>query len=241
MQKYSRFWEIDFFRGLAIAMMVVFNYAFALSYLRVFQLDAGWLFWWFFPRAIASMFIFIAGVSFTISYVRTKKKNVWRKYAKRGLKIFSLGLLATATTWLFFPEGTIYFGILHFLGVAIMIAPFLHKLGRSAWVAGIAAIVTGIALQSFSVSFPWLLWLGLAPQNFRSFDYFPLLPWLGVFLLGIYAGGRLYGKGRRNFTLNPRTKTTRPLEFLGRHSLLIYVLHQPLLLALLYAAGFPVI
>ncbi len=241
-----RFWEIDALRGIAILLMILFNWAFALQYLQITSLDLGWIFWSLFPRAIASMFIIIAGISFVISYSRAaaekqKKSGVYKKYLTRGLKIFLLGLLATAATWIFFPQNTILFGILHFIGVALMAAPLLIKLRRWTLPSAIIFIAIGVFLQNFTVSYPWLLWLGFQPANFYTFDYFPLLPWLGVFMIGIFLGDRLYKKGRRTFKTRNETITAKILSFLGRHSLLIYVLHQPVLLAILYALGYAVL
>lgn len=236
-----RFWEIDSARGLAVVLMVIFNYAFALQYLRVASLDLGWLFWWLFPRIIASIFIIIAGISFTISYSRMAKKKtklaMHKKYLLRGGKIFTLGLFATAATWAFFHEGTIFFGILHFLGLAIMLSPLLIKAGR--WIPALAAafIAAGIFLQALGPASPWLLWLGL-PPGIYMFDYFPLLPWLGIFLAGIFIGNALYRNGKRSFRIFDEKTLSKPLSFLGRRSLLLYVLHQPALLIFLYAVGY---
>ncbi len=238
-----RYWEIDGVRGFAVILMVIFNWAFALQYFLIYSVG-GWLFWWLFPRAIATMFIVIAGISFAISYSKMKtekektKTAVYKKYIFRGGKIFLLGMLATLATWLFSPQGTILFGILHLLGVAIMLAPIFRNLGRWNLVFGIIFIVIGVALQTFIVSYPWLLWAGIRPENFYTFDYFPLFPWLGVFLIGMFAGNELYKNGKRRFNIFHEPATTKPLSYLGRHSLLIYVLHQPVLIAVLYILGY---
>ncbi len=243
----QRFWEIDATRGIAVVLMILFNWVFALQYLAITSLDWGWLFWWLFPRAIAAMFILVAGLSFTISYCRmaTSKKEtkaeVYKKYLLRGGKIFSLGILATAATWIFFPQATIFFGILHFLGAAIMLAPFLGKAGKLIPLLAAIFIAAGIFLQTFAVSFPWLLWLGVVPENFYTFDYFPLLPWLGVFMTGMFLGNKLYNGGKRAFKIRDANILTESFSFLGRHSLLSYVLHQPALLLALYLLGFQIL
>ena len=141
----ERFWEMDALRGTAILLMILFNWAFALQYLRISPLDLGWIFWFLLPRAIASMFIVIAGVSFAISYSNASKKktNIYKKYFLRGGKVFCLGLLATAATWLLFPQNTIFFGILHFLGITIMIAPLLMKAGKFTPLLAAVFIATG--------------------------------------------------------------------------------------------------
>jgi uncharacterized membrane protein len=103
-------------------------------------------------------------------------------------------------------------------------------------------IITGLCLQSFSFDFNWLLWLGFIPKNFFTFDYFPVLPWFGVSLVGIYLGSRLYKKGKRNFRISDfsRNIAVRVVSFLGRNSLTIYLLHQIVLVAALLALGYKV-
>ena len=90
------------------------------------------------------------------------------------------------------------------------------------------------------VSFPWLIWLGLAQRGVYMSDYYPLVPWSGLVLVGISAGYTLYRQGIRRFTLPDYSNITvvRMLSFLGRHSLVIYLIHQPILLALLIGLGF---
>lgn len=102
----KRFWEIDFLRGIAVIMMIISNFVFDLTF-----------------------FGFSYPLSLTLSYYRAKKlklKKLFMKYFKRGMKIFSLGLLITLTTYLYLKEGFIIFGVLHFIGVSIILAyPFL--------------------------------------------------------------------------------------------------------------------
>ncbi len=238
----KRFWEIDFLRGIAILMMIVFHFMFDLNYFGIFSVDVYSGFWWLFARITAIIFIFLVGVSLTLSYSRARKKmtgkQLTRKYLLRGLRIFGYGLLITLTTWLFLPNGFIIFGVLHFIGIAIIISrPFL---GRT-WLnllLGLVLICIGIGLQLVIFSFPWLMWLGLRPAAFYTLDYFPLLPWFGLVLIGIFFGNKLYPAGGRMLRIWERSKPPiSQLCFLGRHSLLIYLIHQPILIAVLFAMG----
>ena len=106
---------------------------------------------------------------------------------------------------------------------------------------GLACLAAGIVLQNQNVAlpFPWLLWLGLPPVAYATFDYFPLLPWFGLILLGVWLGGLLYAGGRRGFPLPDLggALPVRLLDFLGRHSLLIYLIHQPILMGALGLLG----
>jgi uncharacterized membrane protein len=229
-----RFWEIDFFRGIAVLLMVFFNWSFALYYLQLLTTTEDVFFWFWFPRIIAAMFIFIAGVAMAVSYA---KNSGWKRHAKRGAKLIILGLAITAVTYAMFPKDFIVFGILHFIGAATLLSLFLLKRCRKFIpIAAPTAFVIGLVLQNITFDFPYLLWLGFAPNGFSTLDYFPLLPWLGIFLLGTALGNHFYAKGKRQFKIS-QSKLTKPLEFMGRHSLLIYIVHQPLLIVILFVLG----
>ncbi len=242
----DRFWEIDVFRGLAILMMVIYHLLFDLAYFGVFQLDLQSTFLWIFARTTAFIFIFLVGVSLTLSYSRAQnlfknqgKTSLFSKYLQRGVKIFSLGLLITLATWLFIPQDFIVFGILHFIGIAIILQyPFLNKKYLNL-VLGIVFIALGFFITQFTVNYPWLLWLGLKPSVFITVDYFPLLPWLGVVSLGLFTGKILYKNYKRRYHLPDLSKNflTRGFSYIGRNSLLIYLIHQPILILALYLLG----
>jgi uncharacterized membrane protein len=146
----------------------------------------------------------------------------------RGIKIFSWGLLITIATLLFLERGFIYFGVLHFIGVSIILAyPFI-KFRYLNLVIAIVVLLAGLYLAGFTFDFPWLLWIGLKPENFYSLDYFPILPYFSLILFGIFLGNTLYKKHKRRFELKERN--IEIVEFLGRNSLAVYLLHQPLII-----------
>ena len=237
----KRLWEVDSLRGIAIILMVIFNYSFALSYLHIFTVNDGLLYWYVFPRFIATMFIFIAGLSLTLMHSQNKKE-VHKKFFLRGFKIFSLGLLITIITYLTFPEAFVIFGILHLIGISIILGSFFLKFRKLNLLLGFLIIALGIYLENFSFDFSWLLWLGFIPKNYFTFDYFPILPWFGVTLLGIFFGNSLYKNGKRNFKIKDLSNSSivKFLSFLGRKSLTIYLLHQPLLIIILLILGFKI-
>lgn len=241
-----RFWEIDFLRGIAVALMIIFNYAFALHFFAVFSLAMpdNFLFWFAFPRFIGAIFIFLAGVSLVISYNRAKKAsvNLPRKYTLRGARIFALGMLITAATYIFLPRLAVFFGILHLIGISIVLAFPLVAHKNLSLLLGIAIIMTGIALSFATFDFSWLLWAGFMPSNFQALDYFPLVPWFGVMLLGVFLGNNLYGK-ERAFRIADLSRAwgARGFCLLGRHSLVVYFAHIPFLILLLYSLGFRVL
>jgi len=241
----QRIWEVDGLRGVAIVMMVLVHLRYDLVYYggyRAALLVAP--FWPNFARTTASIFMFLVGVSLTLSYARARDRDqggrpLFLKYLKRGLVVFGWGMVITLVTWLLLREGAVYFGILHFIGVSIILAyPFL-RLRFPSLLVGIALIVIGAFLSRQTFGFSWLLWLGFVPERLASVDYYPLLPWFGVVLIGVFAGQTLYPGHSRRFALPDwsRVLPIRWLEFLGRHSLLIYLVHQPLIIVVLSLAG----
>lgn len=232
-EKSGRYWEIDSLRGVAIVLMIVFHFVFDLAFFGIHNLGVGDLFWWWFPRLIASIFIFLVGISLTLSWSRRRNEmGCVGHYIKRGVKIFCYGLLITLATQLFLDGGTIWFGILHFIGITIVLAiPFLGRL-KMAVVGAIVVLATGLWLQGMEFSTPWLMWLGLAPTGLYTFDYFPILPWFGITLLGVVFGNLAYPGGKRMFGIRESSgfPVVRFFNCLGRNSLLIYLAHQPVLI-----------
>ena len=212
----TRFTEIDIARATAIAMMITFHALFQLNYFDIYNVNVENGFWWWFARVTAGTFIFVAGISLTISYSRSQ---VFRRFLLRGIKIFCWGLVITLVTWLVMRESYVIFGILHFIGVSIILGYLFVRLRLINLGIGAALIIGGVFLMRTSFSFPWLLPLGLLPEGLRTADYFPLLPWFGIFLIGICAGNTFYPGGERRFKPWPSTSSvTRPLTFLGRNS-----------------------
>jgi uncharacterized membrane protein len=239
----ERFWEIDALRGIAVVAMVLYHFSYDLAYFGLFDvgffrsglgLNTG--------RLIGGLFIFLAGFSLTLSYARATAslpsgETLFRKYLSRGLRIFSYGLLITLLTWIFLPNEMIVFGILHLIGASIIFAyPFLSlKLANVA--LGVACIVIGSLLRGLEVDSRWLVWLGTDP-TFFMIDYWPIFPWFGVMLFGIAAGNVFYGDRRKQAASSaPRLSAARAMAFLGRHSLVVYLVHQPVLLAALMLLG----
>ena len=234
-----RFWEIDAARGAAVVAMLAFNWQFALSFYGLRSFDASGGFWFWFARCTAAAFVFLAGVSLHL-FLRKKTK---RDAALRAAKIFGVGLAITLATWLVIPHEFVAFGILHCIGLSLALAiPLVKVKPRFLALLGFAVIAAGVILSSLTFDFPWLLWLGFAPAGFYSVDYFPLLPWFGVLLLGFAFGKTVYTGASKAKTIagagaQPTGVAARGIAFIGRHSLAIYLLHQPLLLAALLFAG----
>jgi uncharacterized membrane protein len=239
----SRYWEIDALRGVAIVMMVIYHLVYDLALFDHYEANVLVGPWRIFARATAGLFILLVGVSLTVSHARIRHLvsgwELYRNYLTRGLKLLGWGMIITLVTWIYMGKVVVIFGILHLIGASIALAcPFL-SLGRANLFIGAAIIALGIHLGQLTVTHPWLLLLGLRPPTLFQLDYFPLLPWFGVVLLGIFIGQSLYRGGARRFS-TPSGNTwpgIRELVWLGHRSLAIYLVHQPLLFAFLTLAG----
>ncbi|ALM74937.1 conserved membrane hypothetical protein [Thermococcus barophilus] len=230
----GRFWEVDLARGIGIIMMVISNFITDLQYFLNYS--GHQVFWKVFAYTTASIFVFISGLSFWISYSRSIKKNPrpYKKYLRRFAKLFGLGILITITTKVLLSSGTIYFGILHFLGVASLLAVPFYRFKEKNIFFGVFFLLGSLIISKIHANTIALLPLGITPSEFFTLDYFPIFPWLGVYLFGMAMGSLLYPEGMRRFNLDfPRILPVRFVCWAGRHTLKIYIVHQPVLVGLL--------
>lgn len=237
--KKTRYLEIDTMRGIAIIGMIFFHILVAMNILNKASFNLDTPGWYIFSKFFASTFIFLVGTSLTLSYAKIKDKPImqtYKKYLLRGLGLFGLGIGMTVITYLGLEKGVIVFGILHLIGLSIILGMLMVRYNFLNLVLGSLMILAGAILNYMTFSFSYLVWLGFVPQNFYTLDYFPILPWFGVVLLGIAFGNQAYTNGVRQFKLPDysENKLITVLCFLGRHSLLIYVLHLPIIAGLVY-------
>ena len=236
----KRYWEIDSLRGIAIIMMILFHVVYDLVYFGILHCDIFNGFWWFFARITAMLFIFLVGVSLTLSYSRVKKikikKELVKKYFFRGLKIFIWGLLITAVTWIFLGKKFVLFGVLHLIGISIILAYPLLEFRFLNLFLGLSVLLSGLYLGEFRFEFYWLMWLGFRPGDYYPADYVPIFPWFGWVLLGLFFGNLLYKEGVRRFKMKHLDNliSINILSFLGKNSLFIYLLHRPIVLGVIY-------
>jgi uncharacterized membrane protein len=240
-QKVDRFWEVDAARGVAIIMMIVYHSTYDLDTLGGYDVQSTTGQWALFADVTAGLFLFLVGVSLAISRARTTLTgwSLFRKYLARGLRILVYAVVLTFV-FLALGMGVVAFGILHLIGISIILAyPFLRLrftnlvLGAIIFVAGQYILAQGLDSQSI-----WLLPFGIVPEGVIMPDYRPLLPWFGVVLIGLFFGNLVYGDGGRPaVTEDEAPLPARPLLPLGRNSLFIYLIHQPIIIALLAATG----
>lgn len=235
-----RLWEIDALRGLAVVAMIFFHFMWDLWFMQLTNQDIPGPSWQAFARSIGGTFTFLLGLSLVLSAANLRRKGLTPllPLLKRGLVVFGCGMLVTIGTYFFVPNEFVRFGILHHAGAAIMLGALLLPL--PVWVmlpAGAALAGLGFFLNTQTVDFPWLIPLGLTQRGVGMVDYYPLLPWFGIALLGMGAGKLLYADGQRQFHL-PDLSANRPLavlRWLGRNSLAVYLVHQPVLIGVMLA------
>ena len=133
-----------------------------------------------------------------------------------------------------FPQTYIYFGILHAIAVATIVAAPLARRPGAALALGAVLIVAGIAFAHPAFDSRILSWIGFVTRKPATEDYVPLAPWAGFVFLGIALAHALAAAKWR--PVAPFARAPGVLKWLGRHSLLVYMLHQPIFLALLWVA-----
>ncbi|MGQ9554774.1 MAG: heparan-alpha-glucosaminide N-acetyltransferase [Anaerolineae bacterium] len=248
----GRYWEVDALRGLAVVMMVIYHLTFDLVLLGYWQISLYGSPWQSSSVAIAGLFILVAGASLILNRARVTRRaseqgaasardaRLFRRTLVRGLKLLGWGMLISLAAWVYMGKMVIVFGILHFVGTATILAyPFLG-LHWANLVLGAVIITVSRWLSHLPVQHPALLILGVGAITTAQLDYLPLFPWFGVMLLGVFFGQVLYPDGVRRLVLPDlgARQGIRQLVWVGRHSLLVYLVHQPVLLAFLTLAKF---
>ena len=221
----KRIWELDALRGICILGMVVIHLLYDLS----LPLPSPLV---FLQNWGGCAFLLLSGVCVTLGH----------HPIRRGLVVLGCGMVCTLVTWGIYildfasGEAVIWFGVLHCLGICMLLWPVWKRLSAPILIGlAVVFLALGFYFQSLFLPFPWLAPLGLCSPDFSSADYFPLFPNLGFFLLGAVVGRKLYVKKQ---SLLPNMRPSRFLCFCGRHSLAIYLLHQPILFGILSILNF---
>lgn len=219
--KNTRIGEIDLIRSFAIILMILFHIIVDLKDFYGYPVEYLYGFWFYVGKLSAILFIFTAGISATFSSAPLN----------HGFKIFVWGMVLTVITYLYNPQTYIRFGILHLLGTSILSYPLLKQLSPAVIsVTGLFLLGIGLLFTPITLDIYYLFPFGIVADSFQSIDYYPLIPWYGIFLLGSAVGKSLY----RNKISLLLTTHFRPITWLSRHSLVIYLVHQPILLTVLY-------
>ena len=228
---------IDIVRGLALLAMASYHFIWDLEmfgYAAQGTAATGWP--KLYARGIASSFLFLVGFSLVLAHQsRFKPKS----FGKRLATIVGAAALVSIGTYFAFPQAFIFYGILHSIAVSSVAALVFLRLPA---LVTLAIGIGVIALPNYFVSpvfdADWLVWTGLSERIPRSLDFVPFFPWFGPVLIGVAAGdlAKRFGVLKSLADL-PKVPAiiSRPMSFISRHSLAFYLVHQPILIALIWA------
>ena len=219
---YSRVVLLDLLRGFTVVLMIIFHFSFDLNFFKIIEFDIiNHPFWYFFPRLIVFLFLFCTGWALAITHQAAIK---WKAFLKRLLLISFWAFVISLTTYWCFPDNWIYFGTLHAIfTISLMSMPFL----RQPNICMAIALLLFIPSIFLDFNLPWL------HLEHHSWDYISPFPWVGASLLGIWASNKLQYLPWNQLSFK-QSNIFKSLNYLGKHSLFIYLSHQPILFALFY-------
>lgn len=228
----ERFGRLDALRAVAIVWMVIFHCCFDLTYFgfikQNFYSDP---FWTTQRTCIVSLFLFCAGLGQAVAH---EQGQSWSRFWRRWAQVVGCAALVSIGSWMMFKDRFISFGVLHGIAVMLIVVRLTAGWGRALWVA-----------SAIAIALPWFVhdpffdsrltnWVGLITHRPATEDYVPVLPWLGGMWCGMASGQSVLAR-RREMLTGAVPRGLRPLAVLGRWSLSIYMLHQPVLIGILMA------
>jgi len=224
---------VDVLRGFAVAQMIVYHFIYDLNYfgwvrIRIF-VDQPWTGW---RSAIVTQFLLLVGISLVL---RRSFKPALSDFFRRWAEVAGAALLVSLGSWLLFGPRFIWFGILHFIAAALLLARPLARLGAWNLALGAVALGAGLALADPVFNATPANIVGFVTQKPRTEDYVPLFPWIGVVLIGVGLGSLWQRAGWRVPALLARLDARPPrlLQLLGTWALTVYLVHQPVLMGML--------
>jgi uncharacterized membrane protein len=231
----SRLLILDIARTLALLGMVAFHTAFDLQMFGQlpYGTTASPFFYWH-ARIVAGSFLFLSGVSLWLAHGAGIR---WPAFWRRWGKLAAAAALVTVATYAAFPDYFVFFGILHSLALSSLIGLAVLRLPALVTAAaGVAIMVASYQLPSEAFNAPVLRFLGLATIPAETVDFEPVFPWIGPFLLGLATAKLASRLALWPALALPVRPLTRALAWPGQHSLAIYLIHQPVLMGLIWAA-----
>jgi len=230
----TRFAGIDALRGFAVVQMIVYHFIYDLNFYGWLHIamtrERPWVAW---RTAIVTQFLLLVGVSLVL---RHAFKPQWRDFWRRWAQIAGAAVLVSAGSWWLFQNRFIFFGILHYVAVALILVRLAVPLQRWNLALGVALLAAGFLYEDVVFNARELTWIGFATHKPATEDYVPIFPWIGVTLIGAGLGALWQ---RSQFAIAPALQRLnaappRGLVFLGTWALTTYLVHQPILLGVLW-------
>ena len=244
MSSVNRIRILDMLRGIAVLAMIVYHFVYDLGdfgYVNMITVVNGY--WKLFAQSIGSSFLFVSGLSF---WVMASGGISWPKFSKRLTILIAAALLISLVTYQVNPNTFIFFGILHLLAACSLFGVLIYRLPVLILLAfGLALLFLPEYFQTSNYYNPvlfekkYLSWTGLYDGKTGSVDFYGFMPWSSAFIFGL-ASCKIFVKPRRTSSLSPLSFKEEKANFsvstilwIGRNSLIVYLIHQPLLIGII--------
>lgn len=220
----SRRQSVDVYRGIAILAMIAYHAIWDLNYFGFISVgigaDAGWF---VFQRGIVTAFLLLVGAGLWLAH---RDGIDWRRFWRREAVLVAAAVAVSAITWFQFGEYFAYFGILHLIALASLLAlPLMRAPVVVTLSVALFVLLMPLVASSDLFNTRWLAWIGFFTMVPETADLVPVFPWFGVVLLGT-AGMRLFESA---FRWQSGAWPVTAMAQMGRWSLIIYLVHQPVL------------
>ena len=229
----NRIVTLDILRGTAVWFMILYHFVWDLNDFGFIELELFSNPIWFLARTvILSIFLFVAGISMVLAH---ENGHNWRAFWRRWIGITGGAVLISLGTLLVMPQVYVFFGVLHCIAVASFIAlPFLKtNFFITFMIAVLFCFLPSLASDPF-FNRDWLQWIGLVTSPPHSIDYVPIFPWAGIVLLGVACCRWQRTIGFMPISnWCPKNNVFKITQWVGQHSLVVYILHQPALIGII--------
>jgi uncharacterized membrane protein len=213
---------LDALRGMAVIWMIIFHTAYDLRMFNYVPWNFSEGFWYAFPRVIAFTFLFCVGLSLNYSH---RPEPKWNLLKIRTMKLGAAAIAVSLGTYFLFPTQWIFFGTLHCILVGSLLGALVVNHRKLAW-----TLLIGILVAQYILNYD-IKWVSAIIQK-PSMDFIPIYPWFWAILLGIIVGPYL-----SRIPVLQNLKPSPFLNLLGRHSLKIYLLHQPVIFGTIWVVS----